>query len=110
MMISQILLLRQSKGERKMPVSVSYLACSSVNSLKDWTGTGNLDFWDRVTYVHQLLVARKFGERFSLEINPTFIHRNMVETELDPNDVWAVGAGARFKLTKRISMNGNIIT
>jgi opacity protein-like surface antigen len=99
-------ILRQSKGERRMPVSLSYLATSSVNTLKDWTGTGNLDFWDRVTYVHQLLLARKFNERFSLEINPTYIHRNMVPTELDPNDIWAVGAGARFKLTKRISLNG----
>jgi opacity protein-like surface antigen len=97
-------ILRQSKGERNMPVSLSYFTSSSVNSLK-WTGSGNLNFWDRVSYVHQLLVARKFNERFSLEINPTYIHRNMVETELDPNDIWAVGAGARFKLTKRVSLN-----
>jgi len=98
-------ILRQSKGERNMPVSLSYFVSSAINSLK-WEGTGTLDFWDRVTYVHQLLVARKFNERFSLEINPTYIHRNMVETELDPNDVWSVGAGARFKLTKRTSLNG----
>jgi opacity protein-like surface antigen len=97
-------LLRQSKGERNMPVSLSYFASLAINSLK-WQGTGTLDFWDRVTYVHQLLVARKFNERFSLEINPTYVHRNMVETELDPNDVWACGAGARFKLTKRVSVN-----
>ncbi len=97
-------ILRQSKGDRNMPVSLSYFASSAVNSLK-WTGTGSLNFWDRVSYVQQLLVARKFNERLSLEINPTYIHRNMVETELDPNDVWAVGAGARFKLTKRFSLN-----
>ena len=97
-------ILRQSKGERNMPVSLSYFASSAVNSLK-WTGTGSLNFWDRVSYVQQLLVARKFNERLSLEINPTYIHRNMVETELDPNDVWAIGAGARFKLTKRFSLN-----
>jgi opacity protein-like surface antigen len=29
----------------------------------------------------------------------------MVATELDPNDVWALGAGMRFKITKRISFN-----
>jgi opacity protein-like surface antigen len=98
-------ILRQSKGKRTMPVSLSYFTSSSINTLKDWTGTGNLNFWDRVTYVHQLLVARKFNERFSLEINPTYIHRNMVATELDPNDLWSAGAGARFKLAKRISLN-----
>jgi Membrane bound beta barrel domain (DUF5777) len=97
-------LLRQSKGDRNMPVSVSWFSSMAINSLK-WTGTGNLDFWYRVTYVHQLLIARKFNERFSLALNPTFIHRNMVKTELDPNDIWALGAGARFKLTKRFSLN-----
>jgi len=97
-------LLRQSKGERNMPVSVSYFTSAAINSLK-WDKEGNLNFWDRVTYVNQLLIARKFNERFSFEINPTFIHRNMVPTELDPNDIWSVGAGTRFKLTKRFSLN-----
>jgi hypothetical protein len=87
-----------------MPVSLSWFSSSAINSLK-WEGTGTLNFWERVSYVHQLLIARKFNERFSLELNPTFIHRNMVDTELDPNDTWALGMGARFKLTKRFSLN-----
>jgi opacity protein-like surface antigen len=29
----------------------------------------------------------------------------MVETELDPNDIWALGVGTRFKVTKRVSLN-----
>jgi hypothetical protein len=98
-------ILRQSKGEKNMPVSLSYLTSSNINSLKDWSGTGKLNFWDRVSYVHQLLIARKFNDRLSFEINPTYIHRNMVKTELDPNDIFAVGTGARFKLTKRFSLN-----
>lgn len=97
-------ILRQSSGDRNMPVSLSYLTTMAVNSLK-WEKPGDLPFWNRVSYVHQLLIARKFNERFSLEINPTFVHRNMVATELDPNDLWAVGTGGRFKLTKRISLN-----
>jgi hypothetical protein len=96
--------LRQSKGERNMPVSLSYFTSVALNSLK-WTGVGELYFWDRLSYTHQLLIARKFNERLSLEVNPTYIHRNMVDTELDPNDIWSVGAGARFKLTKRLSFN-----
>jgi hypothetical protein len=36
---------------------------------------------------------------------PTFIHKNLVATELDPNDIYAAGAGARLKLTKRTSLN-----
>ncbi len=97
-------LFRQSKGKVNMPVSISYLASVAINTLK-WEGPGELNFWDRVSYVHQLLVARKFNERFSLELNPTYVHRNMVTTELDPNDLWSIGMGARFKITKRLSIN-----
>ncbi|NJK96944.1 MAG: hypothetical protein HC905_20305 [Bacteroidales bacterium] len=61
-----------------MPVSFSYFTSLSINSLKWEKPETKLDFWNRASYVHQLLVARKFNERFSLEINPTFVHRNMV--------------------------------
>jgi hypothetical protein len=97
-------LLRQSKGERNMPVSVSLFGSAAYNSLK-WQKEGTLNQWDRMSYVAQLLVARKFGERFSFELNPTFVHRNMVATEMDPNDILSMGAGMRFKLTKRLSLN-----
>lgn len=96
--------LRQSKGKKNIPVSVSILTTTSYNSLKR-EGNGTLPQWDRFSYATQLLVARKFTERISFEINPTYVHRNLVETELDPNDVFSIGAGGRFKLTKRISFN-----
>ena len=96
--------LRQSKGSRNMPVSVSYLSSAALSSLR-WEGEGKLHFWNRFSYVHQLLIARKMNERISLEVNPTFVHRNLVATELDPNDLWSLGAGIRVKLTKRISIN-----
>ena len=97
-------ILRQTKSGKIMPVSLSYLTTAAVNTLK-WDGTGTLPFWDRVSYVHQLLIARKFNERFSFEVNPTFVHRNMVGTETDPNDLISFGFGTRFKLTHRISLN-----
>jgi hypothetical protein len=98
-------ILRQSAGKKNMPISLSYLTTTAINSSKLQL-PGNVNFWMRATYVNQLLIARKFSERFSFEINPTFIHMNMVKTELDPNDIIAIGAGGRFKLTKRISLNG----
>lgn len=100
-------ILRQSSGKKNMPVSLSYFTSLAINSLNASSMgiSGKVYFWDRASFVHQLLVARKFNERFSLEINPTYVHRNMTLTEMDPNDLWAVGAGARFKLTARISFN-----
>jgi hypothetical protein len=97
-------LFRQSKGVRSFPLSISFLTTAAYNSLK-WEGAGELNTWDRFSYTNQLLIARKISQRFSLELNPTHVHKNLVETELDPNDVFALGIGSRFKLSRRISVN-----
>jgi len=96
-------LLRQSKGERNMPFSLSLLTCATYNTLK-WNQEGSLKKWDRMSYVTQLLIARKFNEWFSLEINPTYVHRNLVATGNDPNDLFALGAGMRVKVSKRVAL------
>lgn len=98
-------LLRQSKGDRVMPFSVSYLTSLAINSLRRGNSESKIEFWDRASYVHQLLIARKLNNSFSVEVNPTFVHRNMVASRVDPNDVFALGLGGRMKLTKRVSMN-----
>lgn len=98
-------IFRQSKGAKNMPVSISYFGNIGINSLK-FTDTTRTDYFSsRLTFVNQLLIARKFSSAISLQLTPTFIHRNLVETNADDNDVWALGAGGRFKLTQRISLN-----
>ncbi len=104
---AKVRLLRQSSGKAFMPVHLSYLTSVEMNSLKFPVrpeGSKNY-FSSRLTYVHQLLIARKFSESFSFQLSPTFIHRNLVKSELDMNDVYAMGAGARYKLSKRVSLN-----
>jgi hypothetical protein len=98
-------ILRQSTGARVMPVSLSAFTSIAVNSLKWADPTRTNYFTSRLAYAAQLLVARKISQGLSLQISPTFIHRNLVATELDPNDLYAAGAGGRIKLTKRISFN-----
>jgi opacity protein-like surface antigen len=108
-------LLRQSSGAKSMPVSLSYMTSVELNSLKfdttpiqtsSTTTTPRINYFSsRLTYVHQILIARKFNENFSFQLSPTFIHRNFVKTELDPNDIFAMGFGARYKLSKRLSLN-----
>jgi hypothetical protein len=98
-------ILRQSSGAKVMPVSVSALSTIAATSIK-WPDTGRTNhFSSRLSYVCQVLIARKISQSFSVQIAPTFVHRNLVATELDPNDLFAVGAGGRMKLTKRISLN-----
>jgi hypothetical protein len=98
-------LLRQSSGARVMPVSVSVLSSAALKSLKWPDQTRANYYYSRLSYVGQLLVARKINQSFSVQLTPSYVHRNLVATELDPNDLFAVGTGGRMKLTKRISLN-----
>lgn len=65
----------------------------------------------RFAYTSQLLIARKFGSRFSLQIAPTYQHRNFVLANVnadngaeETNDLLSVGAGFRLKLTRRLAI------
>jgi hypothetical protein len=98
-------LLRQSSGARIMPVSVSVLTSVAIKSVK-WADPARPNYFSsRLSYVSQIFIARKISQSFSLQLSPSYVHRNLVSTELDPNDLWAIGAGGRMKLSKRISFN-----
>ena len=101
----KIKILRQSTGKKKMPVTVSYVPTLAIRTL-DWGDSSNkYPFSSRVSYTHQLIIARKFSEALSLQIMPTFIHRNLSPLIAEPNDLLAIGIGGRQKLTKRTSFN-----
>jgi hypothetical protein len=98
-------LLRQSTGAKEMPVSLSVFTSAALTSIK-WTDPEKTNYFSsRLSYTAQVLIARKFSPGLSLQISPSFVHRNLVATEIDPNDLWAIGAGGRIKLTKRTSIN-----
>lgn len=98
-------LLRQSKGAKKMPVSLNLVAGTSINSLK-WEDPSQENYFSsRMTYLFQAILARKFNKNLSLQLMPSLVHKNLVETTQDKNDIIVIGAGGRYKFTKRSSIN-----
>lgn len=97
-------LLRQSKGgKNSLPFTLTYLGSSEIfTKAFDDPNRDNL-FSSRLTYVHQLLIARKFNENLSLQLMPTLVHKNFVKTKLESNDLVALGFGGRYKLTRRMA-------
>lgn len=98
-------ILRQSTGAVNMPLTLSYFGSLSLNSLK-WSEPDRENYFSsRLAYTHQLLIARKFSPAISVQITPTLVHKNLVESTEDANDIFATGIGGRFKLTNRVSLN-----
>ncbi|MBL7781561.1 MAG: hypothetical protein JNM22_10125 [Saprospiraceae bacterium] len=98
-------ILRQSTGKRNMPVSLSYLIDGQIKTIKFSDTERDNKFTSRLFYTHQLLLARKFSKSLTLQVMPTLVHRNLVPTKDDKNDVLALGVGGRVKLTKRVALN-----
>ncbi len=105
---AKVKILRQRK--HGMPITLSYSGSISVQT----TPAPNLPaadstewfFSNRLYYANQLLIARKFSDRISLQIMPTLVHYNIVDSTKFSNNTVAIGIGGRIKLTKRIALTG----
>jgi hypothetical protein len=85
-----------------MPISMVLYSTLNYTTLK-WNDGLPHNTSDRLSYSYQLVLARKFGERFSFEVVPTLVHYNLVQTKAQSNDVFAVGFAGRIKLTQRVA-------
>lgn len=102
--------LRQCDGGCEMPITLAVVASSSMTTLRStalpWYDPAREDYFThRLGYSFQLIVGRKFSEAFSVQLNPGVVHRNLVTSVDDPNDVVHISGAARGKLTKRIALN-----
>lgn len=101
--------LRQSTGKRNMPITAALLLTSAIQTLKWENPDRDNHFSSRLYYTTQLIIGRKFSESFTLQLSPTMVHRNLVKTNAEKNDVYALGAAGRIKLSKRIALNAEYI-
>jgi len=98
-------LLRQKSGAEKFPLTVTAVSTVSMNTSL-WADPDRENFFtSRLNYHHALLIARKFGDGFSLQLMPTAVHRNLVADTKDANTVFAGGVGTSIKLNGSVRAN-----
>jgi hypothetical protein len=98
-------LVKQRKGENYFPVAISLFGSITAKTQDEQFPLIKRTFSENLSYVGQVLIARKFNSSFSMQLTPTFIHRNTVRVEEDPHSIFALGFGSRIKLSKRVSFN-----
>jgi hypothetical protein len=95
-------IIHQTRGAREIPISLTWYSGIMCYG-KKWELT---EFSSRLSYVHQAIIARKFSRNLSLALVPSLIHRNLVSTSSDIHDQYVIGLGGRYKLSSRVSING----
>ncbi|MCW3121692.1 MAG: hypothetical protein JWQ38_1184 [Flavipsychrobacter sp.] len=103
---AKVRLLRQVKDG--MPITLSYSGSVSVQTTpapvllpgQEWK------YSNRLYYAHQLLIARKFSDRISLQLMPAIVHYNLVDSSKFSNNTLAIGVGGRVKVSRRMAITG----
>jgi len=94
--------LHQSK---RMPITITALGTASYNASMN-VEFPTLTTQEKMSYVAQMLIARKFSSRLSLQMTPVFLHQSTVDQDIAVNDLISVGFGGRMKLTKSMAIIG----
>lgn len=100
---AKYLLKQQIKGG--FPVAIVGFSSVAFNNTLKESNYPKLEFEDRMIYVNQLLVSRKFNQNLSLELAPTYLHENFVVDDNQDNSQFLLGMGGRYKFAKRWSLN-----
>ncbi|MFN8308216.1 MAG: DUF5777 family beta-barrel protein [Ferruginibacter sp.] len=95
-------ILRQQTGARNIPVSLALYSMMNVNTAKD----PDIDFsGNKIAFLNQLLIARKFNSKFSLQLAPTWIHFNVVPYGINnSNEVFSLGIAGKYKATSKLNI------
>jgi len=97
-------LLWQSEGAKVVPVSVILVSGMTIDGLK-WEDPDRKNYFSsRLGYYYQVIVGRKFSEKFSMQLSPIMVHQNIVESADDPHDIFAIELGSRIKISNRIAL------
>jgi len=99
-------LLKQS--DNGAPISVTALGLGTLSTQqKDESSEFILNnfrkFSHRFILGSQLLIARKFSDKFSIQITPSYIHRNVVAFD-EQNGTFSFGGALRYQLTKVLGL------
>lgn len=98
-------ILRQTTGTKTFPFSMSYVGSAEVTTI-DFQDEGRENYaTSKFFYMNQLLLARKFSDKMTIQLMPTLVHRNLVPNPDIENDVYAMGGALRQKLSNRVTIN-----
>lgn len=96
---------RMVRQSADFPVDVVGNSVVDINTFLKKEQYPGIEFKHRVAFVQQLLIARKINEKLSVELLPSFVHKNLYNPTIENDYQFSFGGGGRYKLTKRLSVN-----
>lgn len=98
-------LLQQQKGTKTVPVSITLHSSTNYRNARYTDGIDHATS-DRLSYMHQAIIARKWNRKLSTLVSPSVVHFNLVPAAQDPNTTAHITLGARYKISNRMALTG----
>jgi hypothetical protein len=95
--------LQQTKGAKEFPFSLVLVGGYTVHT-DESSPNEKLSAVDRSAYYLQTIIGRKFSSKFSMQLSPIFIHTNFPVVRTDDQNIFAIGGGLRYKVSKRMAL------
>ncbi|TNE55020.1 MAG: hypothetical protein EP344_13705 [Bacteroidetes bacterium] len=100
-------IFKQRQQGWQMPVSLTYFGNMVIDPRKEETRGEVYHESDRISYFHQVILARKINRWLSVQLAPSVTHFNLVEDVLN-NDHFALAFGAQVKVTPTMAILLNV--
>ena len=98
-------LLQQQKGTKTVPVCITLHSSTNYRNARYTDGIDHA-MSDRLSYMHQAIIARKWNRKLSTLVSPSVLHFNLVPTAQYPNTTAHITLGARYKISNRMALTG----
>lgn len=96
---------RMTRQGNNFPLDIVGYSVANINTFLEKKQFPGLEFKHRLAYVQQVLISRKVNENLSLELIPSFVHKNLYNPNIEKDNQFSFGGGGRYKITKRLSVN-----
>ncbi|PWN58314.1 DUF5777 family beta-barrel protein [Chryseobacterium viscerum] len=93
------------KQNDNVPVDLVGYNVMALNTDLDTETYPYLNFGNRLSYLTQALISRRFNENFSLQLTPSYVHKNLYDPSIENENQFLTGLGGRYKISKRVSIN-----
>lgn len=94
-------ILQQTRSN-SMPISLTYYGNFAIDARKKDIGLFR-NIQDRYSFFNQIIVARRFSPKLSLQVAPSISHYNTVSKGMK-NDMFSVALGGRYKISPQTSV------
>lgn len=91
------------------PVTITSFSSIGINTLLDKDDFPNLKFENRLTYLSELLISRRFNDHLSLQVAPIFIHENTVVNDNQDNSQFALALAGSYQISESISLTAEFV-